>query len=84
MMRHEISWEKEKKHSGALVDPQRRGSWYDCLLLFCGACLCVWSAYLQMYGMLDGMNGLAPEARMFRYLFFELVLLSVFYGSGVF
>ncbi|MDD7643252.1 MAG: transglutaminase domain-containing protein [bacterium] len=83
-MRHEISWEKEKKHSGALVDPQRRGSWYDCLLLFCGACLCVWSAWLQMYGMLDGLDGITPVRHTFRYLLLALILFSFFYGSGLF
>ena len=83
-MKKNICWEHEQKNVRRSASRKSTGSWYDCLLLFCGACLCVWSAYLQMYGMLDGMNGLAPEARVFQYLFFELVLLVVFYGSGVF
>lgn len=83
-MRHEISWEEEKKHGGHPMDPQLYGSWYDCLLLFCGTCLCVWSAWLQLYGMLDGMDGITPVRHTFRYLFLALILLSVYYGSGLF
>lgn len=62
---------------------QLKRGWYDCLLLFCGALICLASAYRQLNEILGGMNDLAlPKHAMFDVLF-AAALLAVCYGSGL-
>ena len=82
-MKREIHWEKEKKTAGSRLCPLRKGSWYDCLLLFCGAICCVGSAYRQLCEMLGGMEGFMLPEHAWSYVLFAAAALSAVYGSGI-
>ena len=82
-MKREIHWEKEKKTAGSRLCLPRKGSWYDCLLLFCGALLCVGSAYRQLCEMLGGMEDIILPEHTWSYVLFVAAVLSAVYGSGV-
>ena len=82
-MKKNICWEHDKKAVRRSARRPKTGSWYDCLLLFCGACLCVLSFCLQMYGLLNGIDGLALPEHTVLYIVGALAALSVCYGCGV-
>lgn len=83
-MRHKICWVTEKKHGRYGMRMQERGGWFDSLLLFCGALVCLGSAYRQLYELLDGMQGLVLPEHTFVYVLLSAAALSGYYGSGFF
>ncbi|MCI7131657.1 MAG: transglutaminase-like domain-containing protein [Lachnospiraceae bacterium] len=83
-MRNRICWETEKKHGRHGMRMQAGGGWFDSLLLFCGALVCLGSAYRQLDELLDGMQGLVLPEHTFVYVLLSAAGLSGYYGSGFF
>lgn len=82
-LKKNIYWEREKKQAGCGLLQQITGSWYDCLLLFCGALLCFFSAYWQIQELLPQMQEIAPVAFLWRPVLGAAVVLALCYGCGV-
>lgn len=81
-MRQDIRWEHQKGTGRRRPRLPWKGGWYSCLLLFCGAMACVFSAYRQLCDMYGKIQALALPDGFWGYLALTASALAALYGSG--
>lgn len=79
-MKREICWEDQNRKGRHRLRMQ--GGWYSCLLLFCGAMACVFSAYRQACDMFVKIRLLALPERFWGCIALAAAFLAAVYGSG--
>lgn len=81
-MRQDIRWEHQKGTGRRRPRLPWKGGWYSCLLLFCGAMACVFSAYRQLCDIYGKIQAMALPRLFWGCIALAAACLAVIYGSG--